>query len=135
MKKVFTFAITVLLCLSVTACSFFGGSKPEDIAIKFTKCAYDGDYDCIVDSLSEQEKKDGSLALVSSKLRSAVSQAKANADRKGGVKEIVVDSKQIDEPNGIGKVKLIVNFKNEGSQPSTENVKVIRTDDGWKVRL
>lgn len=137
MKKIFTLTITVLMCLTVTACSFFGGSKPENIAIKFTECAYNGDYDCVIDSLniSEQEKKDGSLALISSKLQSAVAKAKSEADRKGGVKEIVVDSKQIDEPNGVGKVKLTINFKNDGSQSKSETYNVIRTDNGWKVNL
>lgn len=137
MKKIFTLTITVLMCLTVTACSFFGGSKPENIAIKFTECVYDGDYDCVMENLniSETDKKDGTLALMSGKLQSAVAKAKSEADRKGGVKEVVVASKEIDEPNGVGKIKLTINFKNDGSKSNSETYHVIRTDDGWKVDI
>jgi hypothetical protein len=42
---------------------------------------------------------------------------------------------QMDEANGQGMVKVQTTFKNDGSESETDRVKLIKSNDKWKVRI
>lgn len=77
----------------------------------------------------------GSEEMIQGKIKAGAAKAKEQAERKGGVKEISVVDKNIDEANGKGRVTIGVSFKNEGSNSVTDRVKLIKNEDKWKVDL
>lgn len=133
--KLVKFVAIALLGIALIACG--GGNKPENVAKKFIEYGYKGDADNMLKliNIPENAKKDGTQEIVSGKLKQAAIKSKEESDRKGGLKEVVVESSQIDEPNGTGRVKIVVHFKNDGSKSQTENVRVIRSGKEWKVNL
>lgn len=113
------------------------GKSPEDVAVAYVTYAYKGDADSMMKLmyLPKEDMKDGGEDFVKGKIKQAATKAAAEADRKGGVKEIVVESSEIDDPNGKGVVKVVTHFKNEGSQSQKQNVRVVRSNEQWKVNL
>ena len=83
----------------------------------------------------EEKAKPGVEEMVSGKIKGAAGKAKERAERKGGVKEVTVLESKMDEANGLGMVKIQTTFKNDGSESEKDNVKLIKSNDKWQVRL
>lgn len=111
------------------------GNNPEQVAVAYVEYAYKGDADGMIKLmyLPKEQMKDGGEEIVRGKVKQTVARAVAEADRKGGVKEILVESSEIDEPNGKGSVKIVTHFKNEGSKSQNNRIKLVRSDNQWKV--
>lgn len=135
MKKIISVILTILLSSMLIAC---GSSKPEDVALNYVKAAFDGDADEMLSQIyipDSAKQRPGSEEIITGKIKAGASKAKEQAERKGGVKNIEVVEKEIDEANGLAKVVVNVKFKNDQSQSDSSRVKLIKNDNKWKVDL
>ena len=135
MKKFTALLWVCVAALLLTACS---ASKPEDVATSFVDASFKGDADKMLAMIyfpEEEKAKPGVEDMVSGKIKDAASKAKERAERKGGIKDVTVLEAQMDEANGQGMVKVQTTFKNDGSESETDRVKLIRSNDKWKVRI
>lgn len=138
MKLIKFLSVTLMgLCVAVLVGCGAKSKSPEDVAVAYVEYTYKGDADNMMKLmyLPKEEMKDGMEDMIKGKIKQAAAKAVAEADRKGGVKEIVIESSEIDEPNGKGLVRVITHFKNEGSESQKDRVKLIRSDDQWKVNF
>lgn len=137
MKKFITASLIALCSLVLIACSAIGGSQPEDVANSYIESAYQGDVDKMlaIIYIPKSDKDNGMQEIVTGKVKQAVAHAQEEADRKGGFKEVVVDSTNTDDANGTSTVHVTAKFKNEGSESKKHQVRLIRSDDKWKVKF
>lgn len=132
------FAATALGLL-LAACSG-ASSSPESAAKTFVEKSYDGDADAVVAMiyLSDADKaKAGVEDMMRGKVKSAVERKKTYAQEQGGVDEITADAAEPAPDRGDGSkraiVQVSVKFKKGGAK--RENVRLIETGDGWKIRI
>lgn len=128
-----------LMAMLVTACVLIAcsgtQSSPEAVAKAFVEAAYKGDADTIVKLVHiPGSAKAGEVELVEGKLRAKAAESKAKAEEQlGGFKSADVISAEISprDPNLV-QVRVRAIFKNSEKQ---ENVRTIKVDGKWKVRL
>ncbi|MFT0213053.1 DUF4878 domain-containing protein [Pseudomonas sp. F1_0610] len=135
MSKILGIFTTLFLLATLTACS---GSSPEDVATKFLNAAYKGDADTVLEliHIPEHSKQNANVKeLVSGKVKAGVAKSQAKAEQNGGVKNITVKETQMDEANNRGVIILNVEFKKEDSRQTTERIRLIKSDDKWKVSI
>ncbi|PAT31318.1 hypothetical protein CLI92_13180 [Vandammella animalimorsus] len=128
-----------LMAMLVTACVLIAcsgtQSSPEAVAKAFVEAAYKGDADTIVKLVHiPGSAKAGEAELVEGKLRAKAAESKAKAEEQlGGFKSADVISAEISprDPNLV-QVRVRAIFKNSEKQ---ENVRTIKVDGKWKVRL
>ncbi|WP_238946664.1 DUF4878 domain-containing protein [Vandammella animalimorsus] len=127
------------MAMLVTACVLIAcsgtQSSPEAVAKAFVEAAYKGDADTIVKLVHiPGSAKAGEAELVEGKLRAKAAESKAKAEEQlGGFKSADVISAEISprDPNLV-QVRVRAIFKNSEKQ---ENVRTIKVDGKWKVRL
>ncbi|MDO4724788.1 MAG: DUF4878 domain-containing protein [Comamonadaceae bacterium] len=128
-------ALLMLATASVLIACSGGASSPEAAAKAFVQAAYKGDADTVVKLVHiPDHAKAGEAELVEGKLRARAAESKAKADAQfGGFKSVEVTSAETSprDPNLV-QVRLRVIFKNHEKQ---ENVRTIKVDGKWKVRL
>ena len=136
MKKILNLVLSFGLTGMLVACS--NVKNPENVAQEYVTAAYKGDSEKMLSYIyipENVEAQAGSEEMIQGKIKAGAAKAKEQAERKGGVKEISVVDKNIDEANGKGRVTIGVSFKNEGSNSVTDRVKLIKNEDKWKVDL
>ncbi|QEY25336.1 DUF4878 domain-containing protein [Neisseria zalophi] len=132
--RILSKSLSTLAVMMLVACS---GHSPEDTAKDFTQKSYEGDAEAVIAMIHfpDQEKnKPGVEDMLNGKVKAAVSQQKAYADEYGGIDEISADPAVISgENNDAAQVEVHIRFKQ--GETKDDNVRLIKTDDGWKVRL
>lgn len=135
MKRFINALLGATLCSLLIACG--GASTPEDAAKTFIEKMYQGKADDVVAMIhipDDQKDQAGLKEMVSGKIKADVAKTKARAEANGGVDKIVAQPfKPFEKDEKYGKVKVETVFKN--GKTETDSVKVIHTDDGWKIGL
>ncbi len=109
-----------------------GSSNPEDLAKNFTKDLYSGDAKSVMSYIDLSEaKSDEEKTFVSGKITQVVAENAAKAKRMGGVKDIQIEEKTINEDSA--KIRVLVLFNNDNNQSS--NVFLAKKDGKWLVLL
>lgn len=116
----------------ITACSV--GNTPEATAKVFIEKSYAGDADTVLALMHMPEgDKPGKKEMVEGKIKAMVAENKDAAQKKGGVKKVIVEVAEVNknDPNHA-KVSVHIVFR-EGEE--NETVHLIKIDEKWKVRL
>lgn len=125
--KVKNLCLTFILGAFLSAC---GSSSPEDVALEFTEKTFKGDKEVLnyldLEGLKESEKE-----FVNGKIRASVAEQKEKADKKGGVKKIIIGEKDIKE--NAASIETITIFKDDSN--TTEYVKFIKKDGKWLIKI
>ncbi|ECO5713345.1 TPA: DUF4878 domain-containing protein [Campylobacter jejuni] len=109
-----------------------GSSNPEDLAKNFTKDLYSGDAKSVMSYIDlSKAKSDEEKTFVSGKITQVVAENAAKAKRMGGVKDIQIEEKTINEDSA--KIRVLVLFNNDNNQSS--NVFLAKKDGKWLVLL
>lgn len=135
MKKLLAVLSVVFMLFTVVACS--GSSNdPQAVAKQFSESVYKGDAETVLKLLyipEEEAKKDGFEDMMRGKMKMMVQQAKAQAEKNGGLDSVTTNVPEYFDEKKHATVATIVKFKN--GQEKKSNTKLILTDDGWKVGL
>ena len=127
--KFFKLFFLALVAFFVVAC---GSSNPEDLAKNFTKDLYSGDAKSVMSYIDLSEaKNDEEKTFVNGKITQVVAENAAKAKRMGGVKDIQIEEKTINEDSA--KIRVLVLFNNDNNQSS--NVFLAKKDRKWLVLL
>ncbi|EAK2456065.1 TPA: DUF4878 domain-containing protein [Campylobacter jejuni] len=128
--KFFKLSFLALVAFFVVAC---GSSNPEDLAKNFTKDLYSGDAKSVISYIDLSEaKSDEEKTFVSGKITQVVAENAAKAKRMGGVKDIQIEEKTINNKDSA-KIRVLVLFNNDNNQSS--NVFLAKKDGKWLVLL
>lgn len=135
MKKIFSLLTGLCILLALAACG--GASTPEAAAKKYTEAVYAGDSETAISMiyLSEQDKKKAGLPeMLSGKIKAEIAHRKEFAVKNGGIKEISVGEPKYDNDKKFADVPVTVTFK-KSEKPKEEHIRLIKTDDGWKLKI
>ena len=108
-------------------------SSPSGLITTAIKDVADGDYETVVDLYV----KKGGEALNKddrAKLMALLPNAKAQFDKKGGIKDINVIEEKIADDGNSATVKYKIIFAN-GKNGGSEKVHFVKVDGDWKVRI
>ena len=133
MNKLATVITVSLTALTLTAC---GGAKtPEDTATAFVKAAYTNDSKAVLDmlyfdeSIGEEGKAD-----VKGKIEQLVDAQTKKAEKAcGGFDGAEVVGSEVKDTEATVKVK--VSMKKACPFAKTEDIKLVKVKDEWKVNL
>lgn len=120
------------LCLALilgTILSACGSSNPEDVALDFTEKVFKGDEDAL-EHFDLRDLKADEKEFANGKIRSMVASGKEKADKRGGVKKIIVGKKDIKEDRA--EIETIVIFGDDSN--TTEDVNLVKKDGKWFIR-
>ncbi|WP_066570569.1 DUF4878 domain-containing protein [Snodgrassella sp. CFCC 13594] len=126
-----------VFCIAFFISSCGGSSSPEAAAKKYVDAVYAGDSDTVISMvhISDKHKDEPGLKdMVSGKVKQAVMHDKENAEKNGGVKGISVGEPKYSEDKKTAEVLVTISFKNSG-KPKQELVRLIDTDNGWKLKF
>lgn len=135
MKKLASWLLLSCVALMLAACG--ANTSPEKVAEKYVYSLYAGDAETALKliQLPDDEKKEAGVEdMVRGKVKAMVAQEKAKADAKGGVKNIVVSPAEYSDENTRAQVKVTISFKKDENSEN-DTVRLIKTDDGWKIFL
>lgn len=126
------FALMVV-SLVLVGCS--SSNEPEQVAVAFTKAAYTGDIDTLMNLVElPSELKDGQKDMMRGKLQMMLAPAAAAAKEKGGIDEIKAGSATYNAEKTVATVPVTITF-NKNDEKSTEQVRLVKVDDDWKIKL
>lgn len=121
------------VCLIVIACS--SSNTPEATAKAFIEKSYAGNADAALALIHmPQESKPGEREMMQGKIKGMVAEQKDRAERKGGVKEITVQSSEIDK-NDPNRAYANVHIQFKDGTDTDDRVRLIKIDGKWKVFL
>lgn len=143
MKKLLPALSALLMAFALVACSN-SGNTPQAAAKQFFEAMSKGDADTVLKLMhmpdmkkevgDDKEKQEAIEDLMRGKMKMMVQEAKKDAEKKGGVAEIITG-----EPTYTGddkkqaEVELTMKFKN--GEENTTKVQLISTESGWKILL
>ena len=133
MNKLATVIAVSFTALTLTAC---GGAKtPEDTATAFVKAAYTNDSKAVLGMLYIDENAgDEAQAAAKTKTEQLVeAQTKNVQEECGGFDAAAVESSEVKDTEATVNVK--VTMKKECNLARTENIKLVKVKDEWKVKL
>lgn len=134
MRALYKILSAACLSLMLVACS---GGSPENVAKAFVEKSYKGDTEAVLKMVhlpDEDKAEPGVKELVEGKVKASVAKAKAKADAQGGVDSITAQPfEPADNEGKRGRVKVEVRFNKDKEKVRQDSVKLIKTDDGWKV--
>lgn len=130
MRKFYKIFLALTLGLFLSACS----SSPEDVALEFTQAMFKGDTKKAVSLLylGDKEVDEKDVKMFEGKLTMVAAENAKKAEKKGGVKDIVVV-----ETKESGENELIVNIKTSFGD-GTEDIEVVKLTNKngkWLVRI
>lgn len=131
-KKILSFFSMFVLAFALTAC---GGSGPAKVAEKFERAAYAGDIDTVMSVIyfDDNDKKNGTEDMMRGKLSMMLVELKKQSDAKGGVKKVKTEKAQYNSDKTHATVNVTVTFKDKTEV--TEDLSLMKTKKGWKVKL
>ena len=136
MKLLFKLLVSLCAVLMIVSCDN-SSSTPESVAKAYVEAFFNGNADKVISLIyiPDDAKNDpGAKDMMSGKIKQGVMKAKEKASKDGGVKNITVEKAQYSEDKQTAEVPVTVTFK--GDAPAyNETIKVIKTDDGWKLKL
>ncbi|MBE2895205.1 DUF4878 domain-containing protein [Spirabiliibacterium falconis] len=134
MKKLFAL---VLALFTLVACGGADNNSPESAAASYVQAIYQGDIDAAMKLIyiSEKDKQQAGINdLIKGKLAETAQENQENAKQKGGLKTVHAENAVFDEQDkNQASVSVKVEFKK--AEPILRQIRVIKTDDGWKVKL
>ncbi|PTU74856.1 DUF4878 domain-containing protein [Pseudomonas mangrovi] len=123
----------VVVSLVLVGCS--SSNEPEQVAVAFTKAAYSGDIDTLMDLVElPEELEDGQKDMMRGKLQMMLAPASAMAAEKGGIDEIEAGTASYNDDKTSASVPVTVTFK-KNDEKTTEQVKLTKVDGDWKIKL
>ena len=135
MRTVTKFFCVLTVFLFLSACST--PDTPEAVAKKYVELMMvKGDAEGVMKiiNIPDKEKKAGVEDMLRGKIKAEISRKKEWAEKNGGVKNIEAgEVKVYEKDTNYASVPITINFKN-GKQDNT-NVRVIKTDKGWKINI
>lgn len=135
MKKLLTAFSALFIACALVACSG-GNNTPQAAAKQFSEALYKGDADTVLKLLyipEKEAKKDGFEDMMRGKMKMMVQEAKAHAEKNGGLDSVNTSEPKYFDEKKRATVQTTVKFKNGEEKKS--NTKLIATDDGWKIGL
>lgn len=124
-----------LLVMSLVLVGCSSSNEPEQVAEAFTKAAYNGDIDTLMDLVElPKDLKDGQKDMMRGKLQMMLAPASVKAAEKGGIDKIEAGSATYNDDKTTASVPVTVTFK-KNDEKSTEQVKLIKVDGDWKINL
>ena len=129
-KLVSTFAVSLLLA----ACS---AKSPEDTAQKFVSEIYNGNTDAVVAMIhldDANKQNPGMQEMLSGKIKVAVAEQKALAEKQGGVESITAEPAAID-PADSNRANVSVTTKFKNGKTDTDRVRLLDVEGTWKIGL
>lgn len=133
MNKLATVITVSLTALTLTAC---GGAKtPEDTATAFVKAAYTNDSKAVLDMLYVDENAgDEAQAAIKGKIEQLVGAQTKKAEKAcGGFDGAEAVGSEVKDTEATVKVK--VTMKKACPFAKTEDIKLVKVKDEWKVNL
>ncbi|WP_034356659.1 DUF4878 domain-containing protein [Helicobacter jaachi] len=120
----------IIISVFLTAC---GENTPKDVAVAFMEDVYKGNGDKLLGYIDLPEKAEevGMKEMLEGKLKAGAAEAKQKAQNAGGLKSVEMISEDIKEKTGV----VVLRIKFEDGNEDTEQVKVIKVDDEWKIKL
>lgn len=118
------------------ACSGASG-KPESIAEAFVEKSYQGDADAVIAMIhmpDDLKQAAGAEEMVNGKVKAGIAKQQIRAEELGGIDKITV-LKFEPFPNDENKGTVTVETTFKQGKTEKDRVKVIRTENGWKVFL
>ncbi|MBR7002374.1 MAG: DUF4878 domain-containing protein [Neisseriaceae bacterium] len=130
--KISLFLSMLFMAFALSAC---GGSGPAKVAEKFERAAYAGDIDTVMSVIyfDDNDKKNGTEDMMRGKLSMMLVELKKQSDAKGGVKNIKTEKAQYNSDKTRATVNVTVTFKDKTEV--TEDLSLMKTKKGWKVKL
>lgn len=129
--------VCILFLGLIAACSGSAGNSPEGAAKAFVEKSYAGDADAViamVDIPDELKSEAGVEEMLTGKVKAGVAQEKRKAEELGGIDKITV-LKFEPLPNNDSKGTVTIETTFKGGRTVEDRVKVIRTENGWKISL
>ena len=133
MRQIVFLFYALFFGLFVSACG--GGHPAENAAVSFFNAAYKGNTDKMLALVPGIDmKKESEKNMAKGKLEMMAGQAKAQAEKKGGFKNVGIDPDSKSEiTENSATVYLIVNFGDGSTQK--ERVRLLTENGVWKVKL
>lgn len=139
MKKSINSIFSVLACTVLMACSGgnSGGNTPENIAKEFVEQSYKGNADSVIAMIHIPEKyrnEAGAQDMVNGKVKAGVAKEQKKAEEWGGV-DTITSQPFTPAKNDDKRGHVVVETKFKQGKVITDSVKVIQTENGWKINL
>ncbi|MDO5685854.1 MAG: DUF4878 domain-containing protein [Neisseria sp.] len=135
MKKLTLWLAACCAALTLAACG--AGGSPEKVAEKYVQSVYAGDAETVLQTVyfsDEMKQEVGVEEMVRGKIKAMVAEQKQRANAKGGVKDISSTAAEYSNENTEARVSVTTTFK-KADTPDTQQIRLIKSDDGWKVKL
>lgn len=131
MQLVRNWILIALSTLFLIACSATG--SPDKVAEAFIKAAAKGDVEKVMQLIDIPNANQNELQMIKGKVTMIVAEGSAKFEAQGGLKSVKTLSTEYSENKTTAVVRVEVTMNNK--QVDTDNVRTIKTDDGWKVKL
>lgn len=125
-KHFFVLAIAVFM----VACS--SGSAPDKVAENYVSAMINADIDAFIATIYLTDKEQQEFEMVKGKMSEMLNAASAAAQLQGGVKSVKAVSTEYSSNKKEAVVEVELTFNNGNSD--SEDVNMIKTDEGWKVQ-
>lgn len=136
LKKLALALLAFASLFTLTACGD-DNNTPEKTAVTYVQAIYQGDINTAAKLvyLSEKDKSQpGVDNMVKGKLEGFAADAKKKAEQQGGIKTINADPAVYSENKEQAQVSVNILFK-KSEKADKPKLRLISTDDGWKVKL
>ncbi len=134
--------LLLLVVMSVVLMACGGsGDDPKDIAKSFTEAMIDGDSDKVLDFVyippkmqEEIDKNPQAEEMMKSGLSMMLTQFASEIEEGGGLGDITVGEPEYNDDKSKATVPVTITLKKD-NKSETEDIQLIKTDDGWKVDM
>lgn len=127
-------SIMLLATLLLIACS--ASNTPEKVAEKYINAVLANDIDGVMATLYiPADAVEGQESLMRGKLTILLTETSTRAISFGGVKDVSYASAQYNTDKTRATVVATIRYKKDSSADKNEKIKLIKTDDGWKISL
>ncbi|NLY12287.1 MAG: DUF4878 domain-containing protein [Gammaproteobacteria bacterium] len=127
-------SIMLLATLLLIACS--ASNTPEKVAEKYINAVLANDIDGVMATLYiPADAVEGQESLMRGKLTILLTETSTRAISFGGVKDVSYSSAQYNTDKTRATVVATIRYKKDSSADKNEKIKLIKTDDGWKISL
>lgn len=125
--------VTALSTFTLTGCG--EPKRPCDVAVAFVETIYKGDAAGALKYVDLEGAEGPTLKLAEEKISAAAADAKARADKQGGLKDVEAIAKpsEAEVAKGYFRVQVKAAFGNGTSK--IEGVKMTKKGETWKVQL
>jgi hypothetical protein len=136
MKKVSIILLCFVATISLSLISCGGGGitgekSPSDIELGMWKLVQKGNYEKAIDYWAENSADDAGKEQMKAMSKMLVEKMKESMDEKGGLKDVKIESEEIDDDGMTAKVNVLLTY-GDGSTEEQSN-KYKKVDGKWKI--